>query len=438
MKNLLFLHLESISNLILSTHRHCFPNLERLLSESRQYPNYISSATSTLMVLTHLFHGNDFELDEYSLHDGALAHGNNAHLFAILKAHGYHPGLACLNVFHEQSETRLSAWPETISTPFGSDDTASVMAALDDMTSATPFAVFFWNLLSHIEHSGVYAYHAASLTDRLQSAYRQVDAMIGELLRRLHEKNVLNDTVIVIYGDHGDDFWSHGFKGGMVHALEPYANLVWTPMAIWQAGRDAGSDQRMSSTVDLRATCLEILGVEHRDTFPWSGRSLLGPTQRHVFSQNFMANQPDNAGLDITRCLAVYNDTYCLLASNRGLEMYAYRLDPTNRCNLLYFYESAPDGGIRLRDRPNASAHYLSALREGEAISHSIALNFSELRVKLAERIAAKQAYLAERLEAEQIATWSADILDRFESAGRAGFYNERPAAPAYSGFRFS
>jgi hypothetical protein len=437
MKNLLILHLESISQLTLAIHRQYFPNLDRLLSESLRYENYFSSATSTRMVQTHLFHGNDFELDQFAAYSGAVAVGNCEHLFAILKAHGYRPGLACLNLYHPQVPAKFSVWPRSISVPFDSADPEAVMAELDRMTDERPFAVFFWNLISHIEHSGVYAYQTSSLTHRLQNAYWKADEMIGELLRRLRDKGALADTLIIVYGDHGDDFWGHGFKGGMVHGLEPYSNMVWTPLAIWSGGDSPGMDNRLASTIDIRATCLAMLGVEHHDRFPYAGKSLLSNAQSHVYSQNFMANQPDSLQLNIARSIAVYNGTYCLLASSRGLEMYAYRLDPTNRCNLLYFHELTPEGDLRLLDIPGARSHYLRAIPEGEAISNSIRRNFIELREKLSERIAAKRAYLNEKLPGGQVSTWPPDILDRIETTGRNAFFNTQMSAPARHSYRF-
>jgi hypothetical protein len=437
MKNLLILHLESISQLTLAIHRQYFPNLDRLLGASLRYDNHFSSATSTRMVQTHLFHGNDFELDQHATYSDAVAAGNCEHLFAILKAQGYHPGLACLNLYHPQVPAKFSVWPRSISVPFDSADPEAVMAELDRMTDERPFAVFFWNLISHIEHSGVYAYQASSLTNRLQNAYRKADEMFGELLRRLQDKGALADTLIVVFGDHGDDFWGHGFKGGMVHGLEPYSNMVWTPLAIWSDGVGPGMDNRLASTIDIRATCLDILGVEHHDRFPYTGKSLLSNAQSHVYSQNFMANQPDSPQLNIARAIAVYNSTYCLLASSRGLEMYAYRLDPTNRCNLLYFHELTPEGGLRLLEIPGARSHYLRAIPEGEVLSNSISRNFIELRGKLSERIAAKRAYLNEKLPGDQVSTWSSDILDRIETTGRDAFFNVQISASTRPGYRF-
>lgn len=180
-----------------------------------------------------------------------------------------------------------------------------------------------------------------------------------------------------------------------------------------------------------------MLGIEHHDHFPFAGKSLLTSGQSHVYSQNFMTNQPDSPQLNIARAIAVYNDTYCLLASSRGLEMFAYRLDPVNRCNLLYFHELTPDGSLRLLEIQEARSHYLSAIPEGEAISNSISRNFTELRGKLFERIAAKRAYLNENLPGGQVSTWPPDILGRIETAGRNAFFNVQISAPTRPSYRF-
>jgi membrane-anchored protein YejM (alkaline phosphatase superfamily) len=436
-RNLLVLHLESISRLTLAFHRHCFPNLERLLSESMQFENYFSSATSTLMVLSHLFHGNDFELDHLAVHDAALPAGNARHLFAILKDHGYGCGLACLNLYHDQQPTKVSVWPDEISVPYGSADPANVMAALDSMTQEAPFAVFFWNLISHIEHSGVYAYDATSLTDRLQRAYRHADAMIGELLRRLHERGTLADTVIVVYGDHGDDFWAHGFKGGMVHAVEPYANMVWAPLAFWSAGAPAETRSSLAGTTDIRATCLALLDIEHSDGFLDAGANLLMTARTHVFSQNFMANQPDDPQTQIKRTLAVYNDTYCMMVNSRGIEMYAYRLDPVNRCNLVHFLEMAADGTVRLRPIADARSHYLSAIRDGESLCGSLVSNFIGLRDNLRRRIETKITYLRNRYPEAQVLAWSEAMLNRTDAEDRNAFFGIPTASGPRARYRF-
>ena len=63
MRDLVIIHLESITWQRLAAFPSAFPNLRRLMREALIFDNFFSSATSTLMVVTYLFHGNDFEFD---------------------------------------------------------------------------------------------------------------------------------------------------------------------------------------------------------------------------------------------------------------------------------------------------------------------------------------------------------------------------------------
>ncbi len=180
------------------------------------------------------------------------------------------------------------------------------------------------------------------------------------MLATLERKGLLDGTTFVVYGDHGDDCWTHGFKGGMVHATEPYTAITRTPLAIRDPDLAAGTTGDLASTIDLAPTCLALLGIDAPPAFPHSGINLCAGAREHVYAQNFTANQPDDAALGIAQAFAVADADYALLASSRGLELYAYRLDPGNHCNLLHFFDLAPEDRRlrcgRSRARPRISA----------------------------------------------------------------------------------
>ena len=69
-KNLLILHLESITRHSLAIFGSSFPNIRRLMQEAVVFENFFSSATSTLMAITYLLHGNDLEYDTNSAFEG--------------------------------------------------------------------------------------------------------------------------------------------------------------------------------------------------------------------------------------------------------------------------------------------------------------------------------------------------------------------------------
>ena len=109
MKNLLVLHLESITRQRLDAFASSFPNTRRLMGQARAYDRFFSSATSTLMVVSYLFHGNDFEFDAATAFEGMRPAANNPHLFSLLQERGWTAELICLNGFHTIRPTTLSA-----------------------------------------------------------------------------------------------------------------------------------------------------------------------------------------------------------------------------------------------------------------------------------------------------------------------------------------
>jgi len=396
MKNLLVLHLESITRERLALFPEAFPRLRRLLDQSLVFDNFFSSATSTLMAITYLMHGNDFEFDASAEFEGIRPAGVTRNLFSILRARGYDARLLCLNGMHAGGEMRFPSWPEELPPAWATNDFPGLFRRFDEITDAQPFAIYAWNLVTHIEHSLALAPFAEGLTDQVRRACAVADHAIGEMLGILERKGLLENTTIVAFGDHGDDLWTHGFKGGMAHATEPYTQITWAPCAIRDPSLAPGRSANLASTIDIAPTCLGLLGIADSGQFPHRGIDLLRCGQEVVFAQNFTANQPDrNTGL--LKAFAATDENYVLLASSRGLEMYAYRLDAGNHCNLLQFFELAPDGTLTLRDRPDAAPHFRAALpKNPRAVAH-IAARFAALRARLAERIAAKREWIEAR-----------------------------------------
>lgn len=393
-KNLLILHLESITRHSLAIFGSSFPNIRRLMQEAVVFENFFSSATSTLMAITYLLHGNDLEYDTNSAFEGIKPAGNARNLFSILSERGYDARLICLNGFHASRETRLSSWPDDLPPAWATNDFPTLFRRFDELTDTAPFAIYAWDLITHIEHSLALAPFSDSLTDQARRAYGVADQAVGEMMAMLARKGLLDNTTIVLFGDHGDDYWTHGFKGGMLHGTEPYTQITWTPLAIRDPSLSPATNAGLASTIDIAPTCLALLGIVEPGNVAHRGLDLLAQRQEIVFSQNFTANQPDNRRAGVTKSFAATDDTYVLLASSRGLEMYAYRLDPGNHCNLLQFFDPGHDGHLTLRERTDAAPHFKAALTNNPRAVASIAERFRVLRAALSARIAAKRAHI--------------------------------------------
>ena len=104
------------------------------------------------------------------------------------------------------------------------------------------------------------------------------DRELGRLLERLDQQGLRDDTVIVVMSDHGEEFSEHG---GLTHAGRMWEELLHVPLSIhvpqkWRAQlglREPGVVEAPVSQLDVFATLIELLGVEH--DLAQHGRSLL-------------------------------------------------------------------------------------------------------------------------------------------------------------------
>jgi choline-sulfatase len=99
-----------------------------------------------------------------------------------------------------------------------------------------------------------------------------VDANVGKLLQVLEECDLIDDTIIIFFGDHGDFLGERGLWYKMSF-LEPSARvpfLIYAPKYF--------SPRRVSesiSTVDLLPTLVELAGGQLQPDLEMDGRSLL-------------------------------------------------------------------------------------------------------------------------------------------------------------------
>jgi arylsulfatase A-like enzyme len=102
---------------------------------------------------------------------------------------------------------------------------------------------------------------------------RYVDDHIGMLVQELSRRRLLEETILVITSDHGDEFYEHGEKG---HSHSVYGELVDVPLIIRLPGASGnGVIDRPVALIDIPPTILRLLGFKP-DLKQVEGRSLLG------------------------------------------------------------------------------------------------------------------------------------------------------------------
>ena len=72
------------------------------------------------------------------------------------------------------------------------------------------------------------------LSDRYDASIRQADDALGPFLDHLATSGHLDDTIVVITSDHGEEFWEHGQIGG--HALSLHREVLMVPLVILGPG----------------------------------------------------------------------------------------------------------------------------------------------------------------------------------------------------------
>jgi len=90
------------------------------------------------------------------------------------------------------------------------------------------------------------------------------DHHIGRLLEGLRAKGKLEETVVVIVSDHGEEFQDHGSRG---HTKTLYDELIRALLVIRVPGFEPQRLPEVVSIIDIAPTLLELVGVPIPDDF---------------------------------------------------------------------------------------------------------------------------------------------------------------------------
>ena len=111
------------------------------------------------------------------------------------------------------------------------------------------------------------------LLNRYVNSVHHLDSQIGRVLDALERKNLLDSTIVIITGDHGEAFMEHGQWG---HNSEFTDEQTRVPLVVAIPGEPARSVARLTSHVDLVPTLMPLLGVENPRQDYSTGTDLLG------------------------------------------------------------------------------------------------------------------------------------------------------------------
>lgn len=430
-KNLVIVHLESVSQSAMWQFMEELPSLWGLCNRSAYFTRFYTTSTSSVMSMCDMMHGDSSMLDHnprFPRNKTSLAK-RSTNLFRTLFEHGYMTkglqyGSFCVG---DAPNNFWGVWPDECG-QFEWHDTIDAFheETRDFITRAKienkPFALYFWNMSPHIRNDAE-GDADAPFHERFQNGYRLLDESVKQLLRYLEDLDLMRDTIILAYGDHGDDFWRHGFNKGRTHVIEPYSNLCWTPMFLYNNDERKGTYDDLVASVDIKSTLLHLLlpeppPKERLDEFV--GIDILEQRRDGVFSQSMFALQIEfsDPAKAITKSYALTDGDVRLVVSSGGgdlegrggMELFIEQWDYGNNRNLLDFFNLDGNGNIVAFTKSHiVHPHFTKTFTKQRVIS--LVRSFNTMKHSLAGLIRMKETAALQYLTGDEKQLFPTDAL---------------------------
>ena len=157
-------------------------------------------------------------------------------------------------MFYESTHARYSFPPEdAIRTPF-----------LDDLNYATMSRKSLAPKINELKNRYINAAHF-------------IDGQMERIFQALDRQGLWQDTIVVVAGDHGEEFMENGFWG---HNSGFSSQQISTPMVIWLPGKEPAVINQPTSHMDVTATILPLMGVTNPLSDYSQGMNLAEPLDR--------------------------------------------------------------------------------------------------------------------------------------------------------------
>lgn len=304
-KNLIVLVGESFSSLAIR--EDLTPNLYKLYKEGFQFDNFytpifpVSTADGEYITDTSLIpkegvwsflkvagnympysYPNVFEKQGYSSN---AYHNHTATYYKrdkYIETMGYDSYLAVGTGLEDRMDT--SNWPNS--------DYEMVKTTMDDYINNEKFMAYYMTVSGHMNYTKIgnmmvyrnwdqvkdlpYSHKAKSYL----AANIELDKAVGELIRRLEEAGKLEDTVIVISGDH----YPYGLTLEEINELSTFERddkfeKYRMPFLIWSGSmKEPIKVEKIGSSLDVLPTVLNLFGAEF-DSRLLIGRDILSDTE---------------------------------------------------------------------------------------------------------------------------------------------------------------
>ena len=152
---------------------------------------------------------------------------------------------------------------------------------------------------------------------------RQTDADLGELIRFIEKKGLLDNSIVVVMGDHGEQFYEHGHTSH--HGL--WDELIHIPMIVSlpENQNQARVIDGLVSQVDIMPTLLDRLGIPLPEAC--QGKSFLPLLRGQANSMREFVFAEYTGGA-VGDCYAVRSRTHKYLFQGEQAYLFDFETDP--------------------------------------------------------------------------------------------------------------
>ena len=198
---------------------------------------------------------------------------------------------------------------------------------------------------------------------------KQLDDYMGQLTEKMKKWGILDNTVIIITSDHGEELFEHGFVGHASTSLNAklHDEIIHIPLIIWwpKKVKHRVVDE-LAQQIDIMPTILDMLGLPPSEGL--QGYSLLPSIQdksannlRPVFCETILGGYQSTKEMEEIRlrCIRtkewklIYTNTPTRNVSSGGLddgkyELYNLSNDPKEERNI---FENHPEVAKELKKK---------------------------------------------------------------------------------------
>jgi membrane-anchored protein YejM (alkaline phosphatase superfamily) len=119
------------------------------------------------------------------------------------------------------------------------------------------------------------------IRNRYINSVHHLDMQYGRIFEYMKKNQLLDNTIVILIGDHGEEFMENGYWGHNSTFADPQ---VRTPLVIYKPGMKPFIEDQMTSHMDVIPTVMPLLGVKNPSSDYAIGYNLLaGEKRTHTY-----------------------------------------------------------------------------------------------------------------------------------------------------------